>query len=130
MLANIREVFLQSSAPMKRVRWLLLAGLFLSCASVIPAYRIPQINEELNLTVYNASSARQLEEAFEQDLKYSKQITYAEWNSRGIGARICELFAFSGQRIPRSKNTYDVRFRGATNQGAHGVFLIQRNLVQ
>jgi len=88
------------------------------------------LNEELNLIVYNVSSARQLEEAFEQDLKYSKQITYAEWNSRGIGARICELFAFSGQRIPRSKNTYDVRFRGATNQGAHGVFLIQRNLVQ
>ena len=63
------------------------------------------LDEELNLIVYNASSARQLEEAFEQDLKYSKQITYAEWNSRGIGARIYELFAFPvkeypGQRIP------------------------------
>jgi cardiolipin synthase A/B len=52
------------------------------------------LNEELNFTVYHASLARRLEEAFEQDLKYSKQITYAEWNSRGIGARIYELFAF------------------------------------
>jgi len=52
------------------------------------------LNEELKLTIYHASLAHQLEEAFEQDLKYSKQITYAEWNSRGIGARICELFAF------------------------------------
>jgi hypothetical protein len=43
------------------------------------------LNEELNLTVYDAGLARRLEAAFEQDLSYSKKITYEEWNSRGIG---------------------------------------------
>jgi len=52
------------------------------------------LNEELNLTVYDSGLARRLEEAFEQDLKYSRKITYEEWNSRGIGERIYEFFAF------------------------------------
>jgi len=48
----------------------------------------------LNLTVYDAGLARRLEAAFEQDLSYSKKITYEEWSSRGIGERIFELFSF------------------------------------
>jgi cardiolipin synthase A/B len=52
------------------------------------------LNEELNLTVYDSSIAQRLEEAFEQDLKYSRKITYDEWSSRGIGERIYEIFAF------------------------------------
>jgi cardiolipin synthase len=52
------------------------------------------LNEELNLTVYDSGIARRLEEAFEQDLKYSRKISYEEWNSRGIGERIYEFFAF------------------------------------
>ena len=52
------------------------------------------LNEELNLTVYDSGLARRLEEAFEQDLKYSRKITYEEWSSRGIGERIYEIFAF------------------------------------
>jgi cardiolipin synthase A/B len=52
------------------------------------------LNEELNLTVYDSGIARRLEEAFEQDLKYSRKITYEDWNSRGIGERIYETFAF------------------------------------
>jgi cardiolipin synthase A/B len=52
------------------------------------------LNEELNLTVYDSGIAQRLEEAFEQDLKYSRKITYEEWSSRGIGERIYEIFAF------------------------------------
>jgi cardiolipin synthase len=52
------------------------------------------LNEELNLTVYDSGIARRLEEAFEQDLKYSRKISYEEWHSRGIGERIYEIFAF------------------------------------
>jgi cardiolipin synthase A/B len=52
------------------------------------------LNEELNLTVYDSGIAQRLEEAFEQDLKYSRKITYDEWSSRGIGERIYEIFAF------------------------------------
>jgi cardiolipin synthase len=52
------------------------------------------LNEELNLTVYNAGLARRLEEAFTEDLRYARKITYEEWNSRGIGERVLEWFSF------------------------------------
>jgi len=52
------------------------------------------LNQELNLTVYDRSIAQRLEEIFQQDLKYSKQMSYEEWQSRGIFERLFELFAF------------------------------------
>jgi len=52
------------------------------------------LNQELNLTVYDRSIALRLEEIFQQDLKYSKQISYEDWQSRGIFERLFELFAF------------------------------------
>jgi len=52
------------------------------------------LNEELNLTVYNAELARRLEQAFKEDLRYARKITYEEWNSRGIGERVLEWFSF------------------------------------
>jgi phosphatidylserine/phosphatidylglycerophosphate/cardiolipin synthase-like enzyme len=35
-----------------------------------------------------------LAEVFQEDLKYSKQVAYEEWQSRGIFERFFELFAF------------------------------------
>ena len=52
------------------------------------------LNEELNLTVYDAGIARRLEAAFEEDLSYASKISYDEWNSRGIGEPIFEWFSF------------------------------------
>jgi len=52
------------------------------------------LNQELNLTVYDAPFAARLEQVFEEDLKYAKPITYEDWRARGIGERILELFAF------------------------------------
>ena len=52
------------------------------------------LNEKVNLTVYDPSVAQRLENAFEQDLKYSRKMTYEEWDSRDIKERIAELFAF------------------------------------
>jgi len=52
------------------------------------------LNQELNLTVYDAALARRLEEIFQEDLKYSRKITYEEWDSRSIFERIFDLFAF------------------------------------
>jgi len=52
------------------------------------------LNEELNLTMYDAALARRLEEIFFEDLKHSKQISYEEWASRSIFERLFELFAF------------------------------------
>jgi len=52
------------------------------------------LNQELNLTVYDAGLARRLEEIFNDDLKHSKNITYEEWNSRSIFERLFEFFTF------------------------------------
>lgn len=41
------------------------------------------LNQELNLTVYDTGLAHRLEEIFQQDLKYSQQVTYEAWQSRG-----------------------------------------------
>ena len=51
-------------------------------------------NQEVNLTVYDKAVARRLEDIFQDDLKYSTQISYEEWRSRGIFERLFELFAF------------------------------------
>lgn len=52
------------------------------------------LNQELNLTVYDRALARRLEEILQEDLKHAKQISYEEWESRGIFERLVDLFAF------------------------------------
>jgi cardiolipin synthase len=52
------------------------------------------LNEELNLTVYDPGIAQRLEAIFQDDLKYSKKISYEEWQSRSVWERLWELFAF------------------------------------
>jgi cardiolipin synthase len=49
------------------------------------------LNEELNLTVYDAPTARRLEEVFEDDLKGSTRVTYRKWSGRGMVDRFLEL---------------------------------------
>jgi hypothetical protein len=46
----------------------------------------------LNLTVYDGALAGRLEQDFHEDLKYSRKISYEEWNSRGFAERFFELF--------------------------------------
>jgi cardiolipin synthase len=52
------------------------------------------LNEELNLTPYDRSLARRLEQTFAEDLKLSRRITYAEWENRGLKEKFFELFTF------------------------------------
>jgi cardiolipin synthase A/B len=52
-----------------------------------------ELNEELNLVVYNGDIARRLERIFVDDLERSRQVTYEEWKSRGIVSRILELLS-------------------------------------
>jgi cardiolipin synthase len=51
------------------------------------------LNQEVNLTVHDKAMATRLQEIFQEDLKYAKQITYEEWKSRGIYERLVDLFA-------------------------------------
>jgi cardiolipin synthase len=52
------------------------------------------LNEELNLTLYDRSLARQLEQTFAEDLKHARKITYEEWDNRSLKEKFFELFTF------------------------------------
>ena len=52
------------------------------------------LNEELNLTVYDGGVAERLHKIFHDDLKYSKKITYEDWQARGFKEKFFELFAY------------------------------------
>jgi cardiolipin synthase len=50
-------------------------------------------NDELNLIVYDRGVARRLEQAFEEDVKISRRVSYEAWKKRGIGPRLLEVLA-------------------------------------
>jgi cardiolipin synthase len=52
------------------------------------------LNEELNLTLYDRPLAQSLEAIFAEDLRHSRQITYEEWDARGLKEKFFELFSF------------------------------------
>lgn len=52
-----------------------------------------ELNEELNLVVYNPDIARRLEGVFEADLRGSREVTYEAWKNRGILSRILEALS-------------------------------------
>jgi cardiolipin synthase len=52
-----------------------------------------ELNEELNLVVYNAEVARRLEQVFVKDLQESRRITYEQWRNRGFLARVLETLS-------------------------------------
>jgi cardiolipin synthase A/B len=67
-------------------------GIWATVGSANLDYRSLAINEELNLVVYDAAFATALEKSFQEDLKYSKKLTYEAWNSRPFTEKILELF--------------------------------------
>ena len=54
-------------------------GVWATVGSANHDYRSLAINEEINLVVYDAGFAGQLEKSFQEDLKYSKKLTYEAW---------------------------------------------------
>lgn len=69
-------------------------GVWSTVGSANLDYRSLAINEEINLVVYDAGVAAQLEKSFQEDLKHAKKLTYEAWESRPIIDKIFELFTF------------------------------------
>jgi cardiolipin synthase len=65
-------------------------GVWATVGSANLDYRSLAINEELNLVVYDGALAQQLEKSFQEDLKYSKKLTYEAWNARPLSDKILE----------------------------------------
>ncbi len=81
-------------AALMHAKTMVVDGIWATIGSTNFDNRSFALNQELNLTVYDGSITRRLEEIFREDLKYSKKITYEEWKSRSILERVWELFAF------------------------------------
>ena len=67
-------------------------GVWATVGSANLDYRSLAINEEINLVVYDAGFAGQLEQSFQDDLKHSKKLTYEAWTSRPFMDKLFELF--------------------------------------
>jgi cardiolipin synthase A/B len=80
-------------AALMHAKTMIVEGVWATVGSTNFDNRSFALNEELTLTVSATGVARRLEEAFEEDLKYSRKITYEEWSSRGIGERLFEFFS-------------------------------------
>lgn len=52
------------------------------------------LNDELNVIVYDAAVARQLERVFQEDLAHSVKVEYQDWRQRGFTDRLLELLAW------------------------------------
>ena len=72
---------------------MIVDGVWASVGSANLDNRSAAINEEINLVVYDTGFAGQLEKSFQEDLKYSKRLTYEAWNSRPLIDKIMELFS-------------------------------------
>jgi cardiolipin synthase A/B len=73
---------------------IVIDGVWLTIGSTNFDNRSFALNQEINLTVYDSGMAHRLEEIFQEDLKYSQQITYEQWRSRSIFERFFEFFSF------------------------------------
>jgi cardiolipin synthase A/B len=93
LLLGGAEIF-EYQAALMHAKTMVIDGIWATIGSTNFDNRSFALNQELNLTVYDASLARRLETIFQDDLKYSKKITYEEWNSRSVFERLFELFAF------------------------------------
>jgi cardiolipin synthase A/B len=51
------------------------------------------LNDELNLVIYDAATARRLEQAFSEDLARSVKVDYRSWRRRSFADRFLELLA-------------------------------------
>src|SRR5262249_9900907 len=49
------------------------------------------LNDELNLVVYDAATARRLEAIIKDDLTYSRRVDYRRWRARGLIDRFMEV---------------------------------------
>jgi cardiolipin synthase len=78
-------------AALLHAKTLVVDGAWSSVGSTNLDNRSFALNEELNLAVYDAGVARQLENVFEADLRHARRVEYADWVKRGLATRLQEL---------------------------------------
>jgi len=69
-------------------------GIWATVGSTNLDHRSFSLNEELNVAIYDATTAQRLEQVFQQDLSNSRRVMYDDWNHRGFTSRFLELLAY------------------------------------
>ena len=85
---------LEYRAALLHAKTMVVDGRWATIGSTNVDARSFSLNAELNLTVADAGVAARLEEIFRDDLRHAQPITYDEWQTRGLKARVFEWFAF------------------------------------
>ena len=78
-------------AALLHAKTLVVDGAWSSVGSTNLDNRSFALNDELNVAVYDAGMARQLEAVFENDLRHARRVTYGDWEHRGLKTRLEEL---------------------------------------
>jgi cardiolipin synthase A/B len=87
------QVF-EYQASLMHAKTIVVDGVWATIGSTNFDNRSFALNQEINVTVYDKSTAQRVEQIFNDDLKYSKEITYDAWQSRSIFERLFDLFSF------------------------------------
>ncbi len=80
-------------AGLLHAKTMVIDGVWATIGSTNLDRRSFALNDELNLVVYNAVVARQLQQIFEADIQESSKVTYERWRRRGVFSRFLELLA-------------------------------------
>ena len=81
-------------AALLHAKTMVVDGIWATVGSTNLDRRSFELNEELNLTVFDSHLARRLEDIFWSDLQLADEVTHAKWQMRGPKQRVFELFAF------------------------------------
>ncbi|HEY2987451.1 MAG TPA: cardiolipin synthase [Candidatus Binatia bacterium] len=93
MLLGGIEIY-EYTAALMHAKTMVVDGVWATIGSTNFDNRSFALNEEVNLTIYDGGAAERLEAIFHDDLKYSRKITYEEWEARGLKEKFFELFSF------------------------------------
>jgi cardiolipin synthase len=86
------QVF-EYQASLMHAKTIVVDGVWATIGSTNFDNRSFALNQEINVTVYDKGTAQRLEQIFNDDLKYSKEVTYDAWQSRSIFERLVDFFS-------------------------------------
>jgi cardiolipin synthase len=79
---------------MYHCKMMIVDDLWVSVGSANIDSRSFRLNDEANMNVLAADFAAEQTQAFEEDKKRSREVTFQEWKKRSLGTRLLELFSW------------------------------------
>jgi cardiolipin synthase len=84
-------------AALLHAKTMVIDGVWSTVGSTNLDNRSFALNDELNVVIYGADVAGRLEQVFADDIAHARPVSYHDWQQRGLGARLLEVFALPVQ---------------------------------